>query len=195
MSEEFIKDVMDVTVLDSMDLSIHAERERRDFRKYWDADFINRVLSSIECGRHRMLCKFLWMSGLRISEALNLKKSGIDFSNLVMDVPWLKSRKYMRMIVPIHHLLCELLKVYTATLNLDDRVFPWTRQNGYCIVKKYFGGSPHQFRHSFAVNWLRQDGDIVSLHRILGHSNIQTTMEYLKIVPIDQGKELLKMRF
>jgi hypothetical protein len=27
------------------------------------------------------------------------------------------------------------------------------------------------------------------------HAKIQTTMEYLKIVPTDQGKELLKIQF
>jgi site-specific recombinase XerD len=48
---------------------------------------------------------------------------------------------------------------------------------------------------AFAVNWLRSDGDVVTLHRILGHANIQTTMIYLRIVPLDQGRELMKIRF
>jgi len=56
-------------------------------------------------------------------------------------------------------------------------------------------GHPHQFRHSFAVNWLRCGGELVVLSRMLGHSNIQSTMEYLKIVPLDVGKELLKIQF
>jgi len=50
-------------------------------------------------------------------------------------------------------------------------------------------------RHSFAVNWLRCGGEIDVLHRILGHSKIQTTMEYLKIVPRDQGKALMGIDF
>ena len=77
----------------------------------------------------------------------------------------------------------------------EDIVFPISRQRAWKISRRYLGGSPHTVRHSFAVNWLRHGGDIVILKNILGHSKIETTMEYLKIVPIDQGKELLKVRF
>lgn len=70
-----------------------------------------------------------------------------------------------------------------------------TRQRAWQLTQKYLGGHPHQLRHSFAVNWLRSGGEIVVLHRMLGHSKVQTTMEYLKIVPTDQGKELLKIQF
>jgi integrase len=114
-----------------------------------------------------------------------------------MRLKWLKSRKYKHRIVPIHPRLKDILEIYTATLNQEDKIFPYTRQRADKIIKKHFGqeGHAHRFRHSFAVNWLRSEGDIVTLHRILGHSKIQTTMEYLKIVPIDQGKELIKIKF
>jgi integrase len=112
-----------------------------------------------------------------------------------MSVLWQKSRKYSRRIVPLHPRLRELLQLYTATMRLDDRIFPITRQRAWQLTQKYLGGHPHQLRHSFAVNWLRSGGEIVVLHKILGHSKIQTTMEYLNIVPTDQGKELLKIQF
>lgn len=81
--------------------------------------------------------------------------------------------------------------------NLKKGMFYETHYNsiGHCFSNYGANGHPHQFRHSFAVNWLRNNGDIIILHRILGHTKIQTTMEYLKIVPTDQGKELLKINF
>ena len=63
------------------------------------------------------------------------------------------------------------------------------------IKYKAFDDSPHRFRNSFAVHWLRCGGRLEVLSQMLGHSDIKTTMIYLKIVPVDQGKELLKVRF
>lgn len=172
-----------------------SERVKHDLPKYWERDFINNKLASISNHEHKMLMTFLWMSGVRITEAINLKKSDIDFNTYFMTVKWLKSRKYNNRIVPIHPRLKELLQLYTATMKAEDNVFDISRQRAWQIVQQYFNGNPHMFRHSFAVNWIRCDGDITILHRILGHSKIQTTMEYLKIVPIDQGKELIKIQF
>ncbi len=171
------------------------KRQPRDLPKYWDKIYINEKLRLISNYKHKMLFKFLWMSGVRITEAVSLLKGGIDFDNYTMRVRWLKSRKYKQRIVPLHPVLKDILQVYTANMKADDRVFPISRQRAWVLCKKYLGGSPHQLRHSFAVNWLRSDVDIVVLHRVLGHSSIKTTMEYLNIVPIDQGKELLKIDF
>ena len=57
---------------------------------------------------------------------------------------------------------------------------------------------PHTFRHSFAVNYLRQAdsaNDLVILRKLMGHSSILTTMKYLDIVPRDQAKQLAKIQF
>ena len=95
----------------------------------------------------------------------------------------------------MHPLLKDVLNLYVVNMKANDLVFPICRQRAFQITKKYLQGSPHQLRHSFSVNWLKCGGDIVILSRMLGHSKIQTTMEYLKIVPLDQGKELIKIKF
>ena len=40
--------------------------------------------------------------------------------------------------------------------------------------------SAHTFRHTYAVNYLKNGGDIFKLSRLLGHESVQTTMIYLK---------------
>lgn len=169
------------------DLTIH----------YWERDYINEKLNSISNHKDKLLLFTLWRTGLRITEVINIKKQDIDFANCIMQIRYLKSRKYSNRIVPIHPQLKDLFQLYSAGMNLEQKLFPISRQRADQIVKKYFGkeGYCHRFRHSFAVNWLRSGGNIVDLHMLLGHAKIQTTMEYLKIVPTDLGKELLKIQF
>lgn len=48
---------------------------------------------------------------------------------------------------------------------------------------------PHTLRHTFATHYLRNGGDIHRLQRILGHSRIQQTMEYLHLADPDAFSE------
>ena len=195
MDKDFINNYPIIELDKSKSLTISSEREKQDIPKYLTADEINQRLSQMKAGQDMMLITFLWLSGVRISEAVSLKKGDIDFNSNLMTVRWLKSRKYKNRVVPIHRRLSGLLKFYVGNMNQEDIVFPISRQRAFQITKQHLNCSPHQLRHSFAVNWLKHNGDIVVLHRILGHSKIQTTMEYLKIVPIDQAKELDKIKF
>jgi integrase/recombinase XerD len=112
-----------------------------------------------------------------------------------MTIRWLKSRRWNERNVPLHSRLAELLEMYSGGMNLDDKIFPFTRIRGYYITKKWLGVSPHKLRHSFAVNWLRNGGDLAQLKAMLGHTYLNTTGEYLKIVPVDVAKELEKIKF
>lgn len=196
MTEGFIINGNEIIVHSkNQDLTNSSQSVKREYAQYWNREYINERIDAITNPSHQMLLRFLWYSGVRITEAVSIRKTDIDLQNYVMTVRWLKSRKYRTRIVPMHHLLRSLLQVFTATLKAEDRVFPITRQRAWQLTQKHLNGHPHQLRHSFAVNWLRCGGDIVTLHRILGHAKIQTTMEYLKIVPVDQGKELQKIQF
>jgi len=195
INKEFINEKGLIEIDKSKSLTISPESERKDIPKYLTAEEINNRLSKMLPNQNYMLISFLWITGVRITEAVNLKKKDIDFNTNLMTVRWLKSRKYQKRVLPIHKRIADLLKVYLAGKNQDDLVFPISRQRAFQITKKYMCCSPHQLRHSFAVNWLKCGGDIIVLHRILGHSKIQTTMEYLKIVPVDQAKELDKISF
>lgn len=193
--EPYKKETQDIVVLKPQNLTKTSETVKDEIYKYWEKDYIKQQISRIKNSGHKMLMTFLWMTGVRITEAITLRKQDIAFSNYLMTVRWLKNRKYNRRKVPLHPHLKDILEVYTAAMKAEDRIFPISRQRAWQLVQKYFNGHPHQFRHSFAVNWLRCDGKIEVLSQVMGHSDIKTTMQYLQLVPRDQGKELMQIDF
>ena len=51
---------------------------------------------------------------------------------------------------------------------------------------------PHMFRHTFAINFLKQGGDLFVLSRLLGHTSIQVTQVYLQALKSDQARHMSK---
>jgi integrase/recombinase XerD len=172
--------------------------QKKDIRSYMTREEINEILNTIQNNKHRIIMTVLWQTGLRVSEIINVVKRNIDFKNHRMSVLWQKNRRWKERIIPLHNNLVPLLQLYTTNMKFKERVFPYTRQYVYSICKKHLGNSPHVLRHSFAVNFLEQTKSskgLVILKQLLGHSHINTTMEYLRIVPNDLKDELDKIEF
>jgi len=80
-----------------------------------------------------------------------------------------------------------------ATRSIQFSRAPLTRVGLYQLVAKWgrLAGitearcSPHTFRHFFATEYLRNGGNIVVLQRILGHSRLDVTERYLRVVAAD----------
>lgn len=190
----FIKEDQIIDIPGSKSLTKHTGNVKGKI-KYWDKDYINQKIDLISNTAHKTLFFFLWRTGVRISEALAVRKRDLDFEKYTIEIQWLKNRKRETRIFPMQPELRTILMYYTSNMNLDDKLFDFSRQRADQLSRKYFNGSCHRFRHSFAINWLRNNGDLYLLSKMLGHSSVTVTEEYLQVIPVDIGRELLKINF
>lgn len=147
----------------------------------------------------------MWRAGLRVSEAVNLEARDLRFKT---DRPQLHIRNakgQKERYVPAHP---ELLRTLTehcqyirakgkAPLFIVERSGQQaSRQTGYEWVTRALVRavrdralpigtvvSPHTFRHSAARHWLAQGVQINTVQLWLGHSNLDTTLIYLSLIP------------
>jgi integrase len=167
---------------------------KRRQRDYMDVETYYKFLNTVPDGKHKVMFQFLWMSGSRISEAILVRKRDINFQTNEVMLRWLKSRKWYNRVIPIKKELSMMLSVYTMSMLADDYLFPFSRFQAFRYCKKYFFLSPHKFRHSFAINFIRQTGDWNTLRILLGHNSLKTTMIYANLAPIDQAKVLSEVK-
>ncbi len=134
-------------------------------------------------------------TGLRISEALGLLRTDVDFDNLLVRV---EGKGGKQRLVPMS---AELRKVLFKFLQRHSHqlVFP-TLQGSHCDARNILRDfhwlaqqlqldgvrfSPHTLRHTFAVNYLRNGGNVFYLQRILGHASLEMTNRYARSLGVD----------
>jgi len=203
MKDDYIKGLNTPIIFEEQNLTKTFINVKEEQLKYMSREEVHEFIDSVKGPKEKLLFIFMWYTGSRVSEVINVRKRDIDFQNKEIKIRWLKNRKYLYRTMPIHPTLKQLLELTTAGLGLDDQVFPYSRQRVWQIFKKhryhpFDWVHPHTFRHSFAVNYLRQAdsaNDLVILRKLMGHSSILTTMKYLDIVPRDQAKQLAKIQF
>lgn len=68
---------------------------------------------------------------------------------------------------------------------------PMDRHNLYHMIQRFgeranvAGAGVHRFRHTFAINFLRNGGNVFELQQLLGHEDIKTVATYVKLSELD----------
>lgn len=158
------------------------------------------MLGVCKTAKERLLLQVLYGSGLRISEALSLRRpSLIHRTGYVLKIYGKGGKNaHIRISDELGKLLDEALPKnpdhYLFSAHSDEAK-PMTRHVAWQIVKRVATRaglpqvSPHFLRHTHATVALENGANIVLVKESLRHSNIQTTMKYSHIRP-DQGAAL-----
>ena len=140
---------------------------------------------------------YLLGTGNRLSSALNVKIGDIDFDNATIIIRKTKNRS--QQIIPLSKTLSGILQEYLEFRNgnADDYLFcsvygqKGTRRAfqdavaDYNLSRGVTKTSIHMFRHTFSKNWILAGGDIFRLQKILGHSDLSVTKEYIGLFSED----------
>lgn len=145
--------------------------------------------------QQRLLLELLYATGMRRSEASNLKISDIDIGRQVLRV---RGKGDKERLLPFASYLSDLLEKF---LGLRAAMFPSTKEpwlflnrkaerlspeSIYQIVRKNLSlvttveqRSPHVLRHSFATHLSNNGAELNAIKELLGHSNLAATQVYM----------------
>jgi len=148
--------------------------------------------------RDRAILETLYATGMRVSEAVNLKKDNVN-----LEIGFLRcvGKGDKERIIPIGKKAIAGIKRYlelsrpkllgkkgSEFLFLNRFAKPISRQSIWKMIKRYARAArikkpmrPHILRHSFATHLLERGADLRSVQEMLGHSNISTTQLYTHI--------------
>ena len=131
--------------------------------------------------RDQTIISVLYNTGIRAGELCTLRAANVtDGVLLVMG----KGKKERR--VGLEPVTKRLLATYTTTREEQRYVFSLSVTGLHQMIKrvawraKVGDAHAHRFRDTFAVSFLENGGGLETLQTILGHSNIETTLKYVR---------------
>ena len=201
--KNFFKFILKEKIIDSVDLTIFkSPKLKRSFPKSIDSDLVAKALFSLTDEkndlwvnlRDRAVMLLLYGAGLRISEALSLKKKEAPSGD------WLrilgKGNKYRD--VPLLPVICDGIKEYLDACPFDvkeeqplflgkrggllsPRIIQRRIENLRYTLGMPSHTTPHALRHAFATHLLSGGADLRAIQQLLGHSSLSTTQRYTDV--------------
>ena len=165
------------------------------------------MLQSAQLLKHKILIGLLYGCGLRCMEVRSVRLQDLDFDRKQLKIVQGKGSKDRY--VPLSEHLIRGIKKYIIAEKPQDYLFngqPNGRAGGdfdsrysqrgvQWAVKQVAKAAgikkevhTHTMRHSYATHLLEDGMDIMTLKGLLGHENIETTIEYLQIAQLSSQR-------
>ena len=144
--------------------------------------------------RDQAVLTLLWGCGLRISEALSLKRRDAPLAEALR----ITGKGGKTRLAPVLPAVREAVDAYAEalpqTLSPDDALFraarggPLRPRQVQALMQRLRGrlglsdrATPHALRHSFATHLLGAGADLRSIQELLGHASLSTTQRYTAV--------------
>lgn len=144
--------------------------------------------------RNTALITLLYGTGLRISEALSLRRSDVPLADRITVIG--KGRK--ERVVPVIDAVRDATAAYVRVcpfdagkngpLFLSIKASAMTAREAQRIMQDLRSrlglppsATPHALRHSFATHLLQNGGDLRAVQELLGHASLSTTQKYTEV--------------
>jgi site-specific recombinase XerD len=153
---------------------------------------IRQVINSFDNIKHKALIAFIYCHGLRISECINFKINHFDRSRKIIKIVQSKGAKDR--IIELNTDCRDILVKYWMQYNPKVYLFNGQNSDQYsttsirCILNAALKRCNitkdihvHSLRHSFATHLYENGVPIEQIQKILGHSQLKTSMIYTRI--------------
>ena len=144
--------------------------------------------------RNAALMTLLYGTGLRISEALALRRGDAALGGKLTII----GKGGKERIVPVIDAVREAVTAYTrccpfdvgknGALFLSPKGAPMTPREAQRVMQQLRSrlglsstATPHALRHSFATHLLQNGGDLRAVQELLGHASLSTTQKYTEV--------------
>ena len=171
-------------------MNIKPLKYKDEIRKPFSEVEIDKLRSACDNYKKRAIVEFLLTSGVRVSELSSMRISDIDDINVhvrygkggkeritfINDVAKTHLQKYL-LSRPEQGVALFYNKNHTSLSPGGIRSILKTIEKDSGVNNVH----PHRFRRTFASGMARRGMDIQEIQKLLGHSNINTTMEYIYV--------------
>lgn len=151
--------------------------------------------------RNWVLVNYLIATGQRRNTIMNLKIGDLDIENGLVGLRVVKNRKPT--IVPLAPSIIDILVEYLRHRKGSQDNYLFCNDKGTKMSESCFGSairtynkskgiqrtSIHAFRHTYAKKYLLNGGNVFMLQRLMMHSDLKTTQEYLNLYTEDLQKD------
>jgi integrase/recombinase XerC len=152
------------------------------------------VVSVWQAKRDIALLTLLYGCGLRLSEALGLKRAEAPGDNPLTITGKGRKQRMVPVLPAVREAIVDYLAACPYALAADGPLFVGARggplsprvvQRQMQALRSALGlpetATPHALRHSFATHLLGGGGDLRAIQELLGHASLSTTQRYTSV--------------